>query len=74
MNEKLELQIAKGKRVLKDMKDSLEFLKHPAQLLDVVEELDVVRAFLTSTISGMEFWVQMKIDEWEAKTDEKWSE
>jgi len=65
----LKLQIAKGESVLKDMKEALEFLKSPAHILDKVEELDVVRAFLNQSISGMEFWVQMKKEEWEAKTN-----
>ena len=67
----LKLQITKGESVLKDLKEALDYLKSPVQLLDKFEELDVVRAFLTSAISGMEFWVQMKKDEWEIKTDSK---
>ena len=63
----LETQIEKGESVLKDLKESLGFLKNPAQLLDKVPELDVVRAFLTQAISGMEFWVYMKNEELEVE-------
>jgi len=62
-----KLQIMKAESVLKDLKESLEYLKSPAQLLDKEEPLDVVRAFLTQTISGMEFWVHMKKEEQEVR-------
>lgn len=62
-----KLQIFKGESVLKDLKKSLEYLKSPPQLLDKVETLDVVRAFLTQTISGLEFWLYMKKEEQEVR-------
>lgn len=57
------LQVAKAKSKLEDLREVQEFLQDEAHLLSGEIGLDVVRAFLVQTISGLEFWIYMKEEE-----------